>query len=59
MDNKNIESNSVSSEVKVHPGAFVDPSAELQGGVIISRGAIIGPNVIIGAGTEKIGRAHV
>ena len=52
MDNKNTALNSVSSDVKVHPNAFVDPSAELQGGVIISQGAIIGPNVTIGAGTE-------
>jgi len=54
MDNKNIELNSSFGGVKVHPNAFVDPSAELHDGVIISQGATVGPNVIIGKGT-KIG----
>jgi len=35
MDNKNTEFNSSFSGVKVHPNAFVDPSAELHDGVII------------------------
>jgi len=48
MDNKNTELNSSFSGVKVHPNAFVDPSAELHDGVIISQGAIVGPNVISG-----------
>ncbi len=52
MDNKNTELNSNFSGVKVHPNAFVDPSAELHDGVIISQGAFVGPNVIIGKGTE-------
>ena len=52
MDQKNNEFNSRFSGVKVHPNAFVDPSAELHDGVIISQGAIVGPNVIIGQGTE-------
>ena len=52
MENKNIESKSSFSGVKVHPNAFVDPKAELHDGVIISQGAIIGPHVTIGNGTE-------
>ena len=52
MENKNTESNSSFSGVKVHPNAFVDPRAELHDGVIISQGAIVGPNVTIGKGTE-------
>jgi len=36
----------------VHSSAFVDPSAELDNGVIISQGAIVGPNVTIGKGSE-------
>ncbi len=52
MENKNTEPNSSFTDVKVHPNAFVDPSAELDDGVIISQGAIIGPNVTIGKGTE-------
>ena len=46
MDNKNTELNSRFSGVKVHPNAFVDPSAELHDGVIISQGAIVGPDVL-------------
>ena len=42
MENKNTELNLNSSGVKVHPNAFVDQSAELNDGVIISQGAIIG-----------------
>ena len=47
MDLKNNEFNASFSGVKVHPNAFVDPSAELDEGVIISQGAIVGPNVTI------------
>ena len=54
MDLKNTELYSDFSGVKVHPNAFVDPSAELHDGVSIASGAIVGPNVIIEAGT-KIG----
>jgi len=65
MDNKNTDLNSNSSGAKVHPNAFVDPSAELHDGVIISQGAIVVPNVIIGKGTEIgpnaviVGRTHI
>ena len=52
MENKNTELKSSFSGVKVHPNASVDPSAELYDGVIISQGAIVGPNVSIGSGTE-------
>ena len=52
MENKNTELKSNDSGVKVHPTAFVDPSAELHDGVIISQGAIVGPDVTIGKGTE-------
>ena len=48
MEYKNTEIKSSFSGVKVHQNAYVDPSAELQDGVIISQGAIIGPNVTIG-----------
>ena len=47
MENKNIQLNSSFSGVKVHPNAFVDPSAKLHDGVIVSQGAIVGPNVTI------------
>ena len=52
MDHKNTELNESCSGVKVHPNAYVDPSAELHDGVIISQGATVGPNVTIGKGTE-------
>jgi len=52
MDYKNNELNSSFSGVKLHPNAFVDPSAELHDGVIISQGAIIGPYVTIGEGSD-------
>ena len=52
MDNKNTESKSNFSGVKVHLNAFVDPKAELHDGVIIAQGAIVGPDVTIGKGTE-------
>ena len=52
MENKNTESKSSLSGVKVHPNAFVDPKAELHDGVIIAQGAIVGPDVTIGKGTE-------
>ena len=40
------------SGAKVHPNAYVDPSAVLHEDVIISQGAIVGPHVTIGKGTE-------
>ena len=40
MDNKNTELDTSFSGAKVHPNAFVDPSAELHDGVIVSPGAI-------------------
>ena len=46
MKNKNTDLKSSFSGVKVHPNAFVDPSAELHDGVIISQGAIIGPDAV-------------
>ncbi len=52
MKNKNTKLKSTLSNVKVHPNAFVDSSAELEDGVTISQGAIVGPNVTIGKGTE-------
>ena len=52
MDNKKTKLKSSFSGVKVHPNAFVDPSAELHDWVIISQGAIVGPDVTIGKGTE-------
>ena len=54
MENINTELNSSFIGVKVHPNAYVDPSAQLHDGVIISQGATIGPDVSIGKGT-KIG----
>ena len=47
MDNKTSKFNSSFSGVKVHPNAFVDPSAELHDGVTISQVAIVGPYVTI------------
>tara|TARA_B000000532_G_C18818495_1_gene384787 strand:+ start:42 stop:881 length:840 start_codon:yes stop_codon:yes gene_type:complete len=52
MENKNTKLKSNFSGAKVHPNAFVDPSANLHDGVIVSQGATIGPNVTIGEGTE-------
>jgi len=52
MENKNIEFKPRFSGAKVHPNASVDPSAELNDGVLICQGAIIGPDVTIGQGTE-------
>ena len=52
MDNKNTELKSNFSGAKVHPNAFVDPSAELHDGVVIAQGAMVGPDVKIGKGTE-------
>ena len=37
MDLKNTELNESFSGVKVHPNAYVDPSAELHDGVIVSQ----------------------
>ena len=42
MQNKNTEFKSNFSGAKVHPNAYVDPSAVLHDEVIISQGAIIG-----------------
>ena len=47
MESKDTTLNSSFSGVRVHPNAFVDPSAELHDGVIISQGAIVGPDVTI------------
>ena len=47
MDNKNAELNASFTGVKVHPNAYVDPSAELHDGVIVSKGAIVGPDVTL------------
>ena len=52
MKNKNAELKETFEGVKVHPNSFVDSSAELHDGVIISQGVIVGPNVTIGQGTE-------
>ena len=52
MENKKNELKSSIRGVKVHPNAFVDPSAELHDGVVIAQGAMVGPNVKIGKGTE-------
>ena len=43
---ENTELRSSFSGVTVHPTAFVDPGAELHDGVIISQGAIVGPNAV-------------
>ena len=47
MDHKNTELNSSFSGVKVHPNACVDPKAKLDDGVIVSQGAMIGPDVTL------------
>ena len=52
MENKNTKFEPSFIGAKVHSTAFIDPSAELDDGVIISQGAIIGPDVTIGKGTE-------
>ena len=54
MDLKNTELNESFSGVKVHPNAYVDPSAELHDGVIVSQGAIVGPDVTIGKGEAHV-----
>ena len=59
MDYKNTELNASFSGVKVHPNAYVDPSAELHDGVIVSQGAIVGPDVTIGKGTETVSYTHL
>ena len=46
MDRKDTELNESFSGVKVHPNAYVDPSAELHDGVIVSQGAIVGPDAV-------------
>ena len=52
MEMKNTNSDLDFKGVKVHPNAFVDPSAELHDNVIVASGAIVGPNVVIGSGTK-------
>jgi len=52
MNNKNNKFRAAFEGVKVHPNAYVDSNAELDDGVIISQGAIVGPDVTIGKGTE-------
>ncbi len=44
---------------QVHPGAFVDPAAELGTDVVVGPGAIIGPHVTIGDRTRVDGHALV
>ena len=41
----------VTGEVGVSPGAWVDPTANLEAGVIVEPGAIVGANAEIGSGT--------
>lgn len=41
----------MSTAVAIHPGAFVDPAAQLGTGVTVGPGAVIGPDVRIGDGT--------
>ncbi len=52
MEIKNTKRNLGFKGTRVHPGAFVDSSAELHDGVLIASGAIVGPNVIIESGTQ-------
>lgn len=40
------------SHGSIHPGAFVDPQAQLGVGVVVEPGAVIGPNVRIGDRTR-------
>jgi len=40
------------SRVQVHPTAVIDPSAELEGDVVVGPYAVIGPRVRIGSGTR-------
>ena len=47
MEKENTELNKSLIGVKVHQNAFVDPRAQLHDGVIISQGAIVGPDVTI------------
>ena len=52
MENiKNIK-NSKSNKLRIHPSASIHPNAQLDDGVIVGQGAIIGPEVIIGSGTS-------
>ena len=54
MEIKKTNLNFNSEGIKIHPNAFVDPSAELHDEVTVASGAFVGPNVVIGSGT-KIG----
>ena len=52
MENiKNIK-NSKPNKLRIHPSASIHPNAQLDDGVIVGQGAIIGPEVIIGSGTS-------
>ena len=44
--------NSKSNKLRIHPSASIHPNAQLDDGVIVGQGAIIGPEVIIGSGTS-------
>ena len=43
----------------VHPGAYVDPAAELGSGVVVEPGAVVGPRVVIGDRTQVASHALV
>ena len=43
----------------IAPAATVHPGARIESGVTVDPGAVIGPRAEIGAGSVKIGRAHV
>ena len=48
----NLNKDSFTEEVIIHPNAYVDQGAQLNKGVVIDQGAIIGSEVILGAGTK-------
>jgi len=52
MENIKKTDNSKSNNLRIHPSASIHPKAQLDDGVIIGQGAIIGPEVIIGSGTS-------
>ena len=43
----------------IHPGAYVDPSAELGEDVTIAPFAVVGPKVVIGNGTQLLPHCHI
>tara|TARA_Y100000589_G_scaffold323020_1_gene356916 strand:+ start:9092 stop:9934 length:843 start_codon:yes stop_codon:yes gene_type:complete len=51
MDNKYDQKNSNFQDVGIHPTASVHSNAQLDVGVEVGSGAIIGPDVVIGSGT--------